>query len=141
MVSDRPVLRSRVRVPGMVAYRSHLTNKLNPSVREKVRFTMAVEFSAKTLDLASLKDRMSTTTNDLTDQIIKAIQSLDPGKAIEVTFTDLSEARGMGRRVSKAIEVLKLPKDAILTDEFNKEAAEKALAKDKKIVRIIGRVK
>lgn len=125
----------------MAAYRSHLTNKLNPSVGEKVRFTMAVEFSAKTLDLASLKDRMSTTTNDLTDQIIKAIKSLDPGKAIEVTFTDLSEARGMGRRVSKAIEVLKLPKDAILTDDFNKESAEKALAKDKKIVRIIGRVK
>lgn len=66
------------------------------------------------------------------------------GDVMAITFTGdnaVSEARGLGRRISKALEIAKLSSDSIRVSAFETDSALAELKENGKVVRYIQRVK
>ena len=84
----------------------------------------------------------STSGDSATTALVEALKSLKVGEdMIAITCDTPSEARGYGRRLNKAIEILKGTSDQYKISRFDRAAAQKAHSEGKPIVRYLARVK
>lgn len=81
--------------------------------------------------------------NAATNELADAIAKLDPAKEemLVIECETPTEARGYGRRLNKALEMLKLPSTAVKINAYDAEQASKAYSEGKPILRYIQRVK
>lgn len=83
--------------------------------------------------------------DNLTSDLAKTIGDAKAnGDVIAITFTGdnaVSEARGLGRRISKALEIAKLSSDSVRISAFETDSALAELKENGKVIRYIQRVK
>lgn len=84
----------------------------------------------------------STGGDSATLALVDALKSLQPdGDMIAIKCDTPSEARGYGRRLNKALEIMKATSDQFRISKFDSAAAQKAHSEGKPILRYIARVK
>ena len=84
----------------------------------------------------------STNGDSATLALVEALKALQPnGDMIAIKCDTPSEARGYGRRLNKALEILKATSDQFRISKFDSSAAQQAHSEGKPILRYIARVK
>lgn len=83
-----------------------------------------------------------STGDSATNALVEALKGLKPGEdMLTITCETPTEARGYGRRLNKAIEILKLSEDSVKISAFDSKEATKLYSEGKPIVRYLARVK